>query len=75
MNLKKKKTRTLPANYVNGAFVYKVGDCCNWIVFWTPDNKVSTKLFKDDAIPWPQVANNLLADHSEDNGFRLTAMA
>ncbi|KAH1064468.1 hypothetical protein J1N35_029455 [Gossypium stocksii] len=67
--------QTLPANYENGAFVYKVGESCNWIVFWTPDNKVSTKLFKDDTILWLQLANNLHPNHSGDKNFGLTAMA
>ncbi|KHF97543.1 ATPase synthesis 25, mitochondrial [Gossypium arboreum] len=58
----------VPANYVNGALVYEVGNSLKWILFWTTDNQVSTKMFKiSDSIDWKQVANNLKSGQmSED---------
>ncbi|PPS09165.1 hypothetical protein GOBAR_AA11467 [Gossypium barbadense] len=31
----------VPANYVNGALVYEVGNSLKWILFWTTDNQMS----------------------------------
>ncbi|KAH1064444.1 hypothetical protein J1N35_029431 [Gossypium stocksii] len=69
--------QTLPTNYVNGAFVYKVNDTFSWIVFWTPDDQVFTKLFKiSDPIPREQAASNPRQGHSEDEiiyaGYKYT---
>ncbi|KAH1064810.1 hypothetical protein J1N35_029797 [Gossypium stocksii] len=56
------------ANYLNGALVYELGSTLKWVLFWTTDNKASTKMFKiSDSIDWKQVANNLKSGQmSED---------
>ncbi|PPS15774.1 hypothetical protein GOBAR_AA04804 [Gossypium barbadense] len=73
----------MPDNYVNGAFVYDVGDGFIWIVFWTKNNQVSTKIFiryndstePNNSILWHQVVNNLHPRLSEDCAFGYTARA
>ncbi|TXG74995.1 hypothetical protein ES332_A05G321700v1 [Gossypium tomentosum] len=73
----------MPDNYVNGAFVYDIGDGFIWIVFWTKNNQVSTKIFircndstePNNSILWHQVVNNLHPRLSEDCAFGYTARA
>ncbi|KAG4201506.1 hypothetical protein CXB51_010778 [Gossypium anomalum] len=61
-------TLTMPAIYLNGALVYEVGHSLRWIIFWTTDNQVSTKMFKiNDPIDWKQVANNLKYGHKSED--------
>ncbi|MBA0624879.1 hypothetical protein Godav_010157 [Gossypium davidsonii] len=74
-------TLTMSATYLNAASVYEVGSRLRWIIFWTTDNQVSTKMFKiNDPPDWKQVANNLISHHkSEDRiisgDFQYTAWA
>ncbi|KAH1064435.1 hypothetical protein J1N35_029422 [Gossypium stocksii] len=69
------------AMYLNGALVYKVGHSLRWIIFWTTDNQVSSKMFKiSNTIDWKQVTNNLQSNQrSEDKityaGYEYTAGA
>ncbi|KAH1064442.1 hypothetical protein J1N35_029429 [Gossypium stocksii] len=71
----------VPAMYLNGALVYEVGHSLRWIIFWTTDNQVSSKMFKiSDSIDWKQVTNNLKSNQrSEDKityaGYEYTAWA
>ncbi|KAL1102504.1 hypothetical protein V6Z11_D05G368800 [Gossypium hirsutum] len=71
----------MPAIYLNAAPVYEVGSSLRWIIFWTTDNQVSTKMFKiNDPPDWKKVANNLISHHkSEDRlisgDFQYTAWA
>ncbi|KAA3453472.1 ATPase synthesis 25, mitochondrial [Gossypium australe] len=62
-------TQPMPAIYLNGALVYELPASLMWIIFWTTDNQVSTKMFKiGDPINWEQVAGNLHHRRSTDNG-------
>ncbi|MBA0576879.1 hypothetical protein Golob_027508 [Gossypium lobatum] len=67
-------TQTMPAIYLNGALVYEVGHSLRWIIFWTTDNQVSTKMFQiNDPIDWGQVANNLRHGHRSEDRITDTA--
>ncbi|PPD86534.1 hypothetical protein GOBAR_DD16533 [Gossypium barbadense] len=69
-------TQTMPVIYLNGALVYKVGHCLRWIIFWTSDDQVSTKMFRiNDPIDWGQVANNLTSGHGGKSEDRITDTA
>ncbi|KAH1064440.1 hypothetical protein J1N35_029427 [Gossypium stocksii] len=69
----------VPAMYLNGALVYEVSHSLRWIIFWTTDNQVSSKMFKiSDSIDCKQVTNNLKSNQrSEDKitcaGYEYTA--
>ncbi|KAA3453126.1 ATPase synthesis 25, mitochondrial [Gossypium australe] len=65
-------TLTMPAIYMNGALVYEVGSSLRWVIFWTTDNQVSTKMFKsNDPLDLEQVGNNLIYHHRAKMGLFL----
>ncbi|KAK8564224.1 hypothetical protein V6N13_005546 [Hibiscus sabdariffa] len=55
--------------YALGAVVYNVGNIVKWIVLWTTDNRVTTRVVPvGSVVVWKDIRDKLSPDHA-DNSF------
>ncbi|KAK8561343.1 hypothetical protein V6N13_149478 [Hibiscus sabdariffa] len=54
--------------YTIGAVAYNIGNIVTWIVLWTADNRVATRIVPAGApVVWKDIGDKLCPDHADDS--------